>query len=288
MSLDPELQHIPVLFATLQGPGSATFFPELQSLSIAIKAKVKSQKNGTVNINEQILKMYATGSVEAWQRGLHSFLISASLTDTSAIWASVAGYYASHYVMRAFSHLFGFFQLHTQGVIVELDPENMYSLKVKRKGSDGEHKLYWKYVKKLKLFQNNVLFTDNPEPPNTKFSTFLSDQGHRNKANYVDHIGHFTNFTPLNTQQLQARIEYLSNLDINDPSIPDVSKYPDIINVQLVAYRRLIAYRALLDMTLPIRGFWARQRSPHWIPDYFDFQATEVSYTTMYDDYVNI
>jgi hypothetical protein len=173
-------------------------------------------------------------------------------------------------------------------VIVDLDPTDLYSLRIKKKGSDGhEHKIYWKYVKKLKFFQNDVLFTDNPETPNTKFTAFPSDQGHRNKANYADHIGDFTKFLPLDNDQLRARIEYLSNLEINDPSIPDVAKYPDIINVQLVAYRRLIKYRALLDSIVPVKGFWAKQRNPSWVPTYFDFQATEVSYTSMYDEYVN-
>ena len=94
--------------------------------------------------------MFTTGAVDIWMRAVHSFLVSASLTDVSSIWSSVAGYYSSHYAVRSIAHLLGFFQLFKGKRIVHLQflsGQYVCSFDPK-KAQDREHKLYWQIVKK--------------------------------------------------------------------------------------------------------------------------------------------
>lgn len=84
-------------------------FPEKASLS-ELMSKLLEQDGGAAPVIPHPRSfLFASASVEMWQRAVHSFLWSVALTDRSPIWASVSGYYASHFVMRAFAHSFGFF-----------------------------------------------------------------------------------------------------------------------------------------------------------------------------------
>jgi hypothetical protein len=235
-------------------------------------------KIGYVAVDSEVVKYYATASVEMWQRALHSFLISASTTHASPIWSSVSGYYSSHYIMRAFAHLYGYFQVFSKKIILELDlATKPFGINITGKsGSDGEHKLYWRIVHEIPRFNNDPFFYQNVEfsPPSGSRLDFRSDAGHRNRANYADHVGHFPVFRPLDDNALQTRIHRLSSMEINDPQIPNVDRFPDIDNVQLIAYHRILKYRAFLDHILSTSNqFWTVQRNPSWKPAYFDFQG---------------
>lgn len=74
-----------------------------------------------MTVEPKVARWFTTAAVDMWLRGVHSFLISVSLTNASPIWASVSGYYSSHYVVRAFAHLLGYFQLYRLERIIYLE-----------------------------------------------------------------------------------------------------------------------------------------------------------------------
>ena len=224
-------------------------------------------------VDPRVLTLFATASVDMWLRAIHSFLISASLTATSHIWASVAGYYSSHYSVRALAHLLGYFQLHAQKKIVKLHVENgRYLCDYTRKtGADREHTAYWRLVKRAPLFASDQLFTENASDGNVS-----SDVAHRDRANYIDHLGTFPTFKPLNATELKNRIDRISSIEFTVPPIPDSDKYPDVESVQIIAYHRLVRYRDLVNNILGgDNRFWSVCRNPAWAQDYVDYQLTE-------------
>jgi hypothetical protein len=289
--MDEDFLKIRLLFRGLRGPGSANHFPPVTSLATKLKALIGNNRSGTYPANSEIVKLYATASVEMWQKALHSFLISASVTQASPVWASVSGYYASHYVMRAFAHLYGYFQVHSKRAIFELNLDNNnFSIHIiNKKSDDGEHKLYWRLVHELPRFKNDPLFYPNIDsPPTTNSSAdYRSDSGHRNRANYADHVCQFRTFRPLDDEALRTRIYKISSMEITDPQVPNVDNFPDLDNVQLIAYHRILKYRSFLDHILSSNNqFWTMQRNPTWKPQYFDFQIVGADTTELLADLI--
>jgi hypothetical protein len=229
------------------------------------------------------VKKFATAAIEMWHRSVHSFLISASLTNSSPIWSSVSGYYSSHYSVRAFAHLLGHFQLFKKKRLIqlEIDGHNYYCHVSKKDGGDREHKLCWKIVKNYPLFARDPFFTKNEEVSSQ------SDGAHRNRANYYDHIGRFPNFQPLDEAYLKRRILSISTIEFSDAPIPNVDYFPDIDNVQIVAYHRLVRFRMFLDTILgDSNRFWNVNRTPNWCANYLNFQVIQPEYTTLYQGIV--
>jgi hypothetical protein len=205
-------------------------------------------------------------------RSVHSFLVSAALSDVSPIWASVAGYYSSHYSVRAIAHVLGFFQIFTakQTVQLELVGNRFSGTFNPKKGSDREHKLYWKVVKANPQFSADPFFTDNDA------SKDPSDAGHRERANYADFLTTFPTFNPLNREDLVQRIQKISNIDCSTPPIPSASRFPDVESVQVIAYHRLVRFRDLLDEILGTGNrFWKVHRDPPWARGFIDYQLVE-------------
>src|SRR3989344_7964975 len=100
----------PALFLELDSQKRPGWFPPPGSLAEELRKKiVKGGSSFRLSSSDSIL--FATAAVEMWLRAVHSFLISSSLEKASPIWSSISGYYASHYVMRAFAHLHGHFLL---------------------------------------------------------------------------------------------------------------------------------------------------------------------------------
>lgn len=285
MAKDTEILAIELMFNGLNKVGLAKSFPPVTTLSTTLNNLVGNETGGPKLVDRVVLDRFASASVEMWHRALHSFFISASLTKASPLWASVTGYYSSHYVMRAFAHLFGYFHLNQKKLIIQLEISNgIYSCNILNKqGKDREHKAYWKLVKDIKYFVNDPFFYQNEENPPTKLNKeFKSDCGHRHRANYADHVGNFPIFKPLNEEEMKKRIYTISGIEINDVPQPNVSEYPDIDNVQLIAYQRILKYRSFLDNILPSKNrFWEFQRNPTWKPDYFDFQGVQPDFSTM-------
>ncbi len=272
MMLDPALgQHLALTFKPLQNKASGSF-PGPASLSTKLGELLPKQDVQTdVNASPEVVSMFATAAVEMWHRAVHSFLVSASLTDTSPIWSSVAGYYSSHYSVRALAHSIGYFQLFKQGRIIELGLGGTKPICTYHKKSrgDGEHKLYWKLVKANNQFNRNDLFTENTD------ASDFTDVGHRNYANYMDHIGGFPPFAALTEKATKARIERISTMQFVSAPIPRKSKFPDLATVQVVAYHRAIGFRQLIDEALGGGNrFWKYHRDPAWAKSAMSFQLT--------------
>jgi hypothetical protein len=90
---------------------AAATFPPPRTLSVSLEGKLPKDPTTEVTINPKIASHFASAAVDIWLRSVHSFLISASLTEISPIWSSVSGYYSSHYAVRGLAHLLGYFQL---------------------------------------------------------------------------------------------------------------------------------------------------------------------------------
>jgi hypothetical protein len=210
------------------------------------------------------LTHFITASVEMWHRAVHSFLIAASLYRASELWASVTGYYASHYSIRAFAHLFGFFALHRRRVFLEASflggRCQCVPVTGLPKGSRREHRFYWTVVRRQQRFQRDDLFTDNDE------SRDDTDASHRGYANYVDHINRFGDYNGCDREELRRKVAQIVRTAIDGAiSIPDRRRYPDVATVLAVGYLRIRRYRELLDELLGTRGrFWRYHRSPMW------------------------
>lgn len=271
MRIDQNVEaQVRLTFAGLQND-PARSFPPPGALSNALVAHMPAPGSGTstVQVGPAVSRLFATASVDMWDRAVHSFLVSAALTNTSVIWSSVAGYYSSHYSVRALAHLLGYFQLHSKRQNVYLtfsDGQHVCEYHNKR-GGDREHLAYWKIVKR-RLFTNEALFTTN-----TVDGTTPADVAHRDRANYVDHLAAFVPFCPLDRDTVQSRINRISNIEFSAPPIPDVNQYPDIESVQAIAYHRLVCYRDLVDSILGGQNrFWRFHRNPPWATDFVDFQ----------------
>lgn len=275
MKVDPALQlHITTAFAPLNAIPAVDAFPPPASLSKALAAALPAGSTGpaTHNTTQDVAKLFTTAAVNTWLRAVHSFLVSASLTNISPIWASVAGYYSSHYSVRGLAHLLGFFQLFARKRIVRLEfrgSRYVCSFDPKSAG-DREHRVYWRIVKKDQHFAADPFFTEN----NSAIDE--SDVAHRDRANYADHLPEFPLFRPLDAIALRARIDKISDIEFSSPPIPRVSQYPDVESVQIVAYHRLVRFRDLVDTVIGNGNrFWNVHRNPTWARDFMDFQLTE-------------
>lgn len=275
MKIDPALQvHIMTAFAPLNDEAAAAAFPPPASLSGALKTAVLTGSKGieTKNLSQDVAKMFTTAAVDIWMRSVHSFLVSASLTEVSPIWASVAGYYSSHYAVRAVAHLLGFFQSFSKRRIVRLQFQGgryVCTFNPKKAG-DREHQFYWRIVKLDPLFAADPFFTMNDS------GIAESDIAHRDWANYQDHLPQFPPFRPLDETALKTRIVRISEIEFTSPPIPKLGRYPDIDSVQIIAYHRLVRFRDLVDTVIGTGNrFWSVYRSPSWARKFMNFQLTD-------------
>jgi hypothetical protein len=280
INISPEMRtHVDVLFAPLDAASAAHSFPQLGHLADNLLSAFPNRDELQVTIDRQKSKYFATASVEAWHRAIHSFLISCSLTTASPIWSSVSGYYASHYAMRAIAHLLGYFLLYDRKLVISmtLDSGGHHCNASRTDAGSGEHKFYWKVVKKNPCFSADPLFTTNPERAD------VSDSAHRNRANYADHVCRFPQFTPLEKEALTNRVQKISSIEMQVPPIPNRRSFPDLESVQIVAYHRIVRYRKIVDEILGGKNrFWKVQRSPAFANDYCDYQITESSNLSIY------
>ena len=268
------------MFAQLNRQSAASAIPEPGALSNLLSAHVvESSASTIIPANPGMLTHFATAAVEMWLRSVHSFLISASLTDASPIWSSVAGYYSSHYAIRAFAHVMGAFQLYRKKRIVYIDRTGGHlQVRIEKKhGDDREHKFYWKYV------SEHPEFSDDPFFYAFRDDIPVSDGSHRNKANYVDHIDRFPVFLPLSAEFLEKRIERISTVEFSDIPVPRSDHFPDTVNVQFVAYHRIVKFRRLLDeIPGPQNRFWKVHRNPSWCPATLSFSVVDPVFAALY------
>jgi len=249
-------------------------FPAPGSLSASLAAVLPDDVPVDVAVSAELVSHFVTAAVDIWLRAVHSFLVSAALTKTSPIWSSVSGYYSSHYAVRGFAHLLGYFQLFQRKRIASLSvaPEAALNCNFtdKKGARDAEHKLYWRLAKNSDLLKGDGLFTEN------RTDSDESDVRHRSFANYADHLMAYPAFAPLNEQDLKDRIDQISKIVFDAPPIPRFSKFPDVEYVQLIAYHRLIAFRRLLDESLgDTNRFWNENRNPFFVAEYMNFQLAD-------------
>lgn len=117
-------------------------------------------------------------------------------------------------------------------------------------------------------FVSDPLFTENDPNPDA------SDIGHRDRANYADHLFKYPPFRALDAAKLKARVQLISQIRFTTPPIPECSRFPDIESVQVIAYHRAIRFRKFLDEVLGGRNrFWNVHRNPSWVSGMIDFQT---------------
>jgi len=271
--------QITVMFRALNTKSAADAYPEARALATLLKLRCEPFTTETVAAKPPDLAVFATAAVEMWLRAVHSFLISASLTDASPIWGSVAGYYSSHYAIRAFSHLFGLFHLHSSKRLIQLRREGkgwVYEI-IRKNAGDREHKLYWKYLAEHKELKGDPFFYPNRE------DIPESDGSHRNRANYADHLNCYPTFKPLSEEYLAQRIQRIAEIEFSAVPMPNADKFPDLATVQLLAYHRAVKFRQLLDQVIGTDNrFWRIQRNPAWKPKDLTFEVVEPVFTTLY------
>jgi hypothetical protein len=274
--------QVQLMFAGLNTANSINIYPKAGLLRDSLNDLIDAASSATVTVNQPIINNFATASIEMWHRAIHSFITSASLTKTSPLWASVSGYYSSHYSIRAFAHLLGYFLLYSKNkctIQLDLTPAHRLCHKGQKTSNDGEHRFYWKKVHDHPDFILDPFFTTNIEHDE------ISDSGHRNKANYYDHIYGFQQFQVLDEPILKQRIQTLSRMQFYDAPIPSKSGYPDIDNVQLVAYYRLVKFRSFLDEILgTAHRYWAFHRQPNWCSDLIKFQVAKTEFATIFSE----
>lgn len=262
------------IFDSLKGTPAGAM-PAATTLSSELQKEVDKHSGvPSFNVPQEIVKLFATASIEMWHRSLHSYLISLSLTSSSHIWCSVAGYYSSHYSVRSLAHALGVFQLFDAGKIIELDltgANNTCNVRKKTTIEGREHNMYWKFVKSKPPFDSDPLFTIN-RPNNGQ----LSDAKHRERANYADHIDQVPNFTPLDLLYLKERANHIAKIPLDDPPIPDSLNYAELENVQIVAYHRMVTVRNYLDDILGTSiNYWKVNRDPAWARTIVNYEIVE-------------
>lgn len=276
--MDKDLEtRLQIMFAGLNRQSAADAFPPAGKLAELLSRHADAPSAAAT---PEMLKDFATAAVEMWLRSVHSFLISASLTKASPIWASVAGYYSSHYAVRAFAHLFGVFQLHHKRKIVRLDASGRHLVFDKKNGGQGEHKFYWREVSEHPQLARDPFFYQNLEDK--------ADGGHRNRVNYWDHIGRYPVFQPLEAQVLKDRVQRISTMAFSSVPVPRIdidpeAFAPDVDNVQIIAYHRLVKFRQLLDEGCAGNRFWRVQRTPAWCPSaLMNFSVVDSVFLALY------
>src|SRR4051794_35477122 len=74
-------------FGRLNSVAAAKAFPKLRALTDNLDNLVPDAPIDEIRVSPRTAELFATASVDIWLRAVHSFLVSASLTNISPIWA---------------------------------------------------------------------------------------------------------------------------------------------------------------------------------------------------------
>jgi hypothetical protein len=286
MKVEKQLEaRVQATFQRLNSVSASRAFPPMGALTKRLGELMPGDNQSDVFVDDRVAQLFATASVDAWLRSVHTFLISSSLTVASPMWAIVTGYYSSHYAVRALAHLLGYFLLfgRKRCVRIQLDG-GRFTCSFDAKGaSNREHKVYWAWVKHDTHFAFDPWFTLNPpineaNLPKSRLNPApqLSDIAHRDRANYIDHLGPYLHFRPLNEIQLRDRAHMIASMEFKEPPIPELGRFPDVESVQIVAYYRLVKYRRFLDLLIGTKNrFWSVHRNPAFADRIISFQIQD-------------
>jgi len=268
-------QVLELSFGKLDKPSARMDFPKPGTLSKEFSALIRDS-TATPILSHRHSPMLASAGVEMWHRAVHSLLWSVALTESSPLWASVSGYYASHFVMRAFAHSMGIFKSFTKKATVQILVQNGQFVCTRLSDSGGEHAFYWKAVKGHPKLSSNPLFRENHERENNKQED-KSDAIHRNFANYADHLNSFQALKFSTTQEVSERVEKISRIRLHSVTAPTPQRgnFPDIYNVQILAFQRIVAFHDFLEDRVPKNRFWRAHRRPNWCKDIISFQVED-------------
>ncbi len=261
-------------FEKLKKPAASLNFPEPGTLSRQFSAMLAAQ--AAMALPHQQTSMLASAGVEMWHRAIHSFLWSVALTNSSPIWASNTGYYASHFVMRAFSHSMGIFKSFTKRAALQVMLNNGQFTCTELPEKGGEHAFYWKVVKGHPKFNADPLFRENNEREDNKKED-KSDSIHRNYATYNDHLDSFQPLKIASFDEMAERVEQIGRIrrySVTAPT-PQRDDFPDVDKVQILAFQRIVAFHDFLEERLSENRFWRAHRRPTWCKDVMQFQVVD-------------
>lgn len=258
-----------VSFGKLDRASASLAFPEPGTLSNELNVLIDSGRASLV-LSHKKSQMLASSSVEMWHRAIHSFVWSVTLTPTSPLWASVSGYYASHYVMRAFAHSMGIFKSFTARKAIQVEMVGAQFVLSCFTSDKGEHPFYWNAVKGYGRFASNPLFYEN------HVRDMDSDSAHRTFANYTDHVNSFQAVRCPTLKWVMEYIEKISHFRLGSSvKKPSRDEYPDLQDVQILAFQRIVAFTDFLDERIPTNKFWRAHRRPTWCKDVMLFQIED-------------
>ncbi len=271
MTADPTIQALRMMFAPWQNVGATNAFPPPQTLTDALdKIAPRGRTTGSVNVHIDVrtAKYFATAAIDIWHRAVHSLLISIAISGESTLWSSVSGYYSTHYVFRGLAHLLGHYQLFQQRWMVHLWAENGRFQCTFKRGREREHDWYRKIVAEDARFKTDPFFL-LPVPP------AMIDVVHRDRANYVDHLGLLPSLRLIDRALVRNRLHQISRIEVQAPPELAAERFPDVEAVQINAYQRIVRFRQFLDQALVASRLWNVHRNPGWAADLTDFQLIE-------------
>jgi hypothetical protein len=261
-----------VSFGKFERHNASVAFPSRGSLARLISDLLARQPTVDPLLPHKDIGLFATASIEMWQRAIHSFLWSVALTNASPIWSSVCGYYASHFVMRAYAHSLGIFKSFAQGEIIQVVTNGRQFLCSRANisgGQRGEHAFYWKAAKDYPRHSGNALFRSNSEKDAT------SESSHRTFANYTDHVDAFQPLGLPPPDRLLTDLEKIRRIRKHSVEPPTRDTFPDLQTVQILAFQRIVEFQDFLDEKVGGNPLWQAHRRPAWCRDQMVFQVEE-------------
>lgn len=263
---------VDLTFGKLDKPNAKLIFPERGTLSKHLNGLLSRMGTTAPILAHDQSPLLASAGVEMWHRAIHSFLCSVALSKSSPLWASVSGYYSSHFVMRAFAHSMGIFKSFSEKTVIQVSVENgqfVCTPLVWSSKSQGEHAFYWKAVKGHPKLFNNDLFRENNE------RDIKSDSSHRTFANYTDHMNSFVPLDFPSMNEVADGVERISRIRLHSVTSPSREDFPDLQNVQILAFQRIIAFHDFLDEKVHKNRFWRAHRRPDWCKNVMLYQVEE-------------
>jgi hypothetical protein len=262
---------VELAFGKLDKPGAKVVFPERGTLTKQLNAVLGKEAEAPI-LEHAHSSLLASAGVEMWHRAIHSFLCSVALSKCSPLWASVSGYYASHFVMRAFAHSMGIFKSFSQKEVIQVSVDKgqfVCTPLVWSSNAKGEHAFYWKAVKGHPKLLGNDIFRENNE------RDINSDSSHRTFANYTDHINSFVPLLFPSMDAVAEDVEKISRIRLHSVTSPSREDYPDLQNVQILAFQRIVAFQDFLDDKIPKNRYWRKHRRPGWCEKVMVYQVEE-------------